>query len=705
MFLYKTETQEILNTFSKSTDLGVLCFDTELNVVAFSPSKSIVNDFICLENNQITTFLADKFSEKPTGSRILHTFFLDSNLVSNVCLLARDGSYIAAFATQPVFVRKLDPNEFDDILDRLSPTMKERSTLWNVLMAVPVIPYERIISIGGLLDILSRANLTETPGRQVLRYHDVSPGQRKQNITVGEQREDVNEGTGDREYAVFLQLKESIRNGDAIGIRDFIDEIRTGDILVNRSNPMDFLPALKRTFTKVCAMGCHIAIEAGAPYKKVMDLCDDFDRQSEKLDNINGVYSLLKTAMMAFARTVSLNNSIAYSKPVRQVIEYITGHYSEKITLDKLARHTNLSTYYLSNMIKKETGLMLADHINRIRIEQSKKLLRDTDMSILEIAQEVGYNYQNHFASIFRRQTGFTPTEYKSVAGTDQILKKNETLQNAAIPIVLEQTYNKLSIFEGMYDTARIVDPVAKVSWKINPENELCAEPTLCHNYWNKNESCRECIAMRAFGKNETVLKVKENDDDIYLLLAAPKTIGDKTYAIEIVKKVTGQIFFDLKADPRDNPDGFECAASGAPPALYSQKHILEKLTTHMKRNKANGKSLSIILAVLEGEGLRDDSLDEYIKVINRSLRSESDWTGRYIGNVFLIALDDVDEKDAVQIKNRVDLNYRIALEKANHGGAVKVHYAIKGLSLDIMDPGALIRLAFMELYSDITVA
>jgi GGDEF domain-containing protein len=258
-----------------------------------------------------------------------------------------------------------------------------------------------------------------------------------------------------------------------------------------------------------------------------------------------------------------------------------------------------------------------------------------------------------------------------------------------------------------MYDMARIVDPVGKMSWKINPENEIQSEPTLCHNYWDQNGSCQECIAMRAFGRNEMVFKVKERGGDMFLLLAAPKVIGGKTYAMELIKKVTGQIFFDMKTDPGARPYDFveDRDEEGKQPPLYSQKHVMEKLTTHMKRNRAGGKSLSIILAVLEGETLPDALLEECIGVIRRTLRGDADWVGRYIGNVLLVVLDDVDEMTAAQIKNRIDLNYRIALEKMNRGKDIEVHYAVKSLPLDISDPSSFIRLAFMALYSKITVA
>jgi GGDEF domain-containing protein len=255
-----------------------------------------------------------------------------------------------------------------------------------------------------------------------------------------------------------------------------------------------------------------------------------------------------------------------------------------------------------------------------------------------------------------------------------------------------------------MYDMARIVDPVEKMSWMINPENEIQSEPTICHKYWHQSDSCRECIAMRAFGKSETVLEVKERNGEMFLLVAAPVIIGEKTYAVEIIKRVTGQICFDLKSDSAAkiyDHSGDEMEEGGRP-TLYSQKYVIEKLTTHIKRNKAGGKRLTIILAVLEGEDLHDTLLEEYIRVINRSLRNETDWAGQYIGNVLFVALDDVDEPTANQIKNRIDLNYRIALEKIGRSRDVTVHYAVKALPLDMADPSAFLRMAYVSLSSEI---
>ena len=106
-----------------------------------------------------------------------------------------------------------------------------------------------------------------------------------------------------------------------------------------------------------------------------------------------------------------------YSLHVNRMIHYIKIHYSEKITLKKLAEHIQINPVYLSSLIKKETNMSLSNHINYIRIEEGKKLLIYTDKSIQDIAYDIGYNYQNHFDNVFKKFVGLTPLEYRNQMG------------------------------------------------------------------------------------------------------------------------------------------------------------------------------------------------------------------------------------------------------------------------------------------------
>ena len=86
---------------------------------------------------------------------------------------------------------------------------------------------------------------------------------------------------------------------------------------------------------------------------------------------------------------------------------------SKPFTLDDLCRHLNISKCYFCTLFKKETGKTCSEFINDFRIKRSKELLANNQLSILEVALSVGFNNQNYYTMIFKKQTGFTPLQYR----------------------------------------------------------------------------------------------------------------------------------------------------------------------------------------------------------------------------------------------------------------------------------------------------
>lgn len=80
-----------------------------------------------------------------------------------------------------------------------------------------------------------------------------------------------------------------------------------------------------------------------------------------------------------------------------------------------LARNVNLSASYLSDLLKKETGMNAQDHIHYYLIESAKNTLLNTDNSISEIAYSLGFDYPQYFSKLFKSKTGQTPVEYRKL--------------------------------------------------------------------------------------------------------------------------------------------------------------------------------------------------------------------------------------------------------------------------------------------------
>ena len=98
------------------------------------------------------------------------------------------------------------------------------------------------------------------------------------------------------------------------------------------------------------------------------------------------------------------------------IAERITDYLEQNVSLDMLAQSMNYSAAYLSRLIKKNTGQSFSELLLDLRLKKSMELLRLTDMRINDIAAKAGYNDVSYFISIFKKCTGVTPKEWRSLA-------------------------------------------------------------------------------------------------------------------------------------------------------------------------------------------------------------------------------------------------------------------------------------------------
>lgn len=80
-----------------------------------------------------------------------------------------------------------------------------------------------------------------------------------------------------------------------------------------------------------------------------------------------------------------------------------------------LADNVHLSASYLSDLLKKETGMNAQDHIHYYLIEEAKNILLNTDNSVSEVAYSLGFEYPQYFSKLFKQKTGQTPIEYRNL--------------------------------------------------------------------------------------------------------------------------------------------------------------------------------------------------------------------------------------------------------------------------------------------------
>lgn len=103
-----------------------------------------------------------------------------------------------------------------------------------------------------------------------------------------------------------------------------------------------------------------------------------------------------------------------------QIIPYIQTHFIDPdLNLKALAEHFHTSDSYLSRMIRKQCGVGFSELLLQLRMEQAKKLLRQGNHMIYEVATLVGYSSQHYFCRTFKEYTGFSPSDYRAKENQD----------------------------------------------------------------------------------------------------------------------------------------------------------------------------------------------------------------------------------------------------------------------------------------------
>ncbi len=126
--------------------------------------------------------------------------------------------------------------------------------------------------------------------------------------------------------------------------------------------------------------------------------------------------SLLKILAILSANSLFISAGGSSDKKVEGIktaLKYIEDNYRQKIYISDLAGLLNLNEQYFCRYFKKAIGCSPVSYINEYRIKQAVRLLKETDLSVMDVCLECGYNNLGNFFRAFRRYTSMTPMQYR----------------------------------------------------------------------------------------------------------------------------------------------------------------------------------------------------------------------------------------------------------------------------------------------------
>lgn len=104
-------------------------------------------------------------------------------------------------------------------------------------------------------------------------------------------------------------------------------------------------------------------------------------------------------------------------KKLDNVIEIINERYMEELSAGELCKVAGMSYSYFSRFFKSAIGITFSEYLNSVRINASEKLLTQSDLSVAEVAERVGFANTSYYISQFKKQFHMTPKKYKATYG------------------------------------------------------------------------------------------------------------------------------------------------------------------------------------------------------------------------------------------------------------------------------------------------
>lgn len=138
-------------------------------------------------------------------------------------------------------------------------------------------------------------------------------------------------------------------------------------------------------------------------FKQLVHAYGSFEEMISSLIDIVEFSSESKTSSQDFSNS-----------HLMKIMKYINTYYAENISLNDVASVVNLNPNYISSMFKKSVGSTFSQYLTKLRIENAKKLLKGTNVSISDVSVQSGFNDYFYFLKTFKKYTGETPSEYRN---------------------------------------------------------------------------------------------------------------------------------------------------------------------------------------------------------------------------------------------------------------------------------------------------
>ena len=313
------------------------------------------------------------------------------------------GGFLSGFAVFPEMKKDID----EEIYENLKKYCNSDTDLSLNELKLKVFSLEEVREDVSFLFILTRKyNINDINFLKDVNEKYV------QQYKIANFLDDLKRSTYDVGRKIFDKQDEIIQKvilGDKTGAREILNEF-LGSIFFESG--MNF-EILKVRIIELVVIISRAAIETGVEAKELLGLNYSYLTDLNKVTDIEELLHKLTEILENFINKVSLTKEKKRKTKIHKMREYINHNFTREVSAGNVAKSAGLSVGRALHLFKEETGRPLSNYITKMRIDYGKYLLLNTDISIADLANEVGFYDQSHFTKNFKKFERITPSRFR----------------------------------------------------------------------------------------------------------------------------------------------------------------------------------------------------------------------------------------------------------------------------------------------------
>lgn len=377
----------LLNGGSEEYDKNILEFDS--------------NNFICavISINKYVKFLSKYTKEER---------YYIKNLILNICEECLKGSFICfgVILEHEKLAMIINLKEETVIKDSLDGVVKKFEVIGEQISKV--LENNVTIGLGHFHKDLQGINQSYKEAMNSLKIRLVSGD--KKIIVWNEKWSKENEYyyPYNEERHIFNLLPIGMKEDVDSAVNDFFGEVK------NKSEKGVSIDNVIQIINQLASNTIRYLVDNNI---KMSDIFYENENIYECILNKDTLEEIKEWFLILYSKIVDYNNNL-HSKDgaaIERIMEYINDNYKKDISIENVADYVGLSYSYVRKVFKAETGRNILDYINMLRVNEAKRLLIETEISVVDIALSLGYNNDQSFSRFFKKYEGIAPGEFRRI--------------------------------------------------------------------------------------------------------------------------------------------------------------------------------------------------------------------------------------------------------------------------------------------------